>query len=148
MTVDILKLTLVTFLIHPTIFYQLCADVPPSQHVEHERFWIRILLPLIGNGSQALVDQELTMKFSIFEKHSAYPLIKECMKVRLLVMIMYALDSVCIHRFTAIGFTLPALHTHLNPACYYYHHESTTAICSTLSSSSLTPHLPYYSLFS
>ena len=62
-------------------FLQLCADVPPSQHIEHEKFWIRILLPLIGNGSQALVDQELTMKFSIFEKHSAYPLIKECMKV-------------------------------------------------------------------
>lgn len=96
--------------------------MPPSQHVEHDRFWIRILLPLIGNGFLALVDQELTMKFSIFEKHSAYPLIKECMKVRLLDILMYALRSVYV-RIILLLFSLhyiPVIRTSQNSSCCHY----------------------------
>jgi hypothetical protein len=50
-------------------------------HPEHEKFWIRILVPLLGKGPQSLVDQEITMRMNVLEKHSAYAAIKECIKV-------------------------------------------------------------------
>ena len=67
----------------PFLTYEkLCLDnIPTNAYAEHEKFWVRVLLPLIGKGPQSVVDKNFTMNIKVTERHSSYAVMRDFVKV-------------------------------------------------------------------
>jgi hypothetical protein len=49
---------------------------------EHSLFWMRILLPFLGRGTEQLVDRSGMLKLSIKDTNYGYDVIKAAIKVQ------------------------------------------------------------------
>lgn len=52
-----------------------------SKYKEHEMFWIRVQIPLLGDGTQLIIDEHGTLKLDLTKKNSMYTKIRDCVKV-------------------------------------------------------------------